>query len=287
MRENTYCFDDVKVHSALQQCGGDTDRAVELLIERMGDAGEPSKAAIDAEETEALAGAPAQAVRSACALSSQHVQAVSNACALSSQHVGGPLLLDAPVANGDSAAARAQSPGANRVQIAAVPEQPPTEPQYAPADLANGCLESGSAEAPCTQKGRQAVDINAGSESASVDGASVSASPAGNHTASDAGADSEVVAQSKQPGTHASADPAAEDAQARPTSKHKRKPAASCAAPAPRRPANNKRCPCGSGRKYKQCCKLKDSAPGGRVTSSRAQLSRADLAARHLQTLDL
>jgi hypothetical protein len=60
-----------------------------------------------------------------------------------------------------------------------------------------------------------------------------------------------------------------------------------------KRPANNKPCPCGSGRKYKQCCKLledqrlRKQGDRARARKASALRSTAGLAALHLQVLDI
>ena len=297
VRENTYCFDTPRVHRALQRCHGDPDKAVEWLIEDMA-LDQAKDASLD--DTQSAAASPEHAADASAVLHSQAnaISAASDSSALSPAH-------RSPAANGQAAPQFAPSGGTSASASAALANgESAIATETHVSELQEEALNAAEREGIVTSDGaaalREAHSSSAPSSADRIDrpqsalSSYSAASPATLASASnvgyaESGGRASATSAQSSPGQRARwrNDNSHGHGSAEIDAKGKRG--------ADKRPAKNKLCPCGSQRKYKNCCKAKDDrkravAEGAEQHgkhSSEESSKRAAAAAVHLKTLDI
>jgi SEC-C motif len=314
VKDNTLCFDDARVHSALQQCHGDADKAVERLIDEL--AVDDEAAVVD---TDAAAMTPEQQVEQpASAANVASGAAGSSLCNVESQvsvqHPAGRLC-EGDAARMDSSSdmqtcegqpadnasddgcrtpvsyvggADVQSQDANRAQ-AQVFSSAADERTASGACGEQGAGDSNPASAEVDEHSKQAADKEVLAAAAASEAGSERGEEASGRESASVGGSAEPPSAGL-PGTGASAASNGAAPISKSTAEAKQSKSKKVV---DKRPAKNKLCPCKSGRKYKNCCKGRDdrkreaaSAGPGAASASGAS-SRASLAALHLQTLNI
>lgn len=278
--QNTLCFDVDRVHAALQACSGDVDAAVEWLIEALG------------RDPASDSAADVGALQAADVLQAGASPDAAGMCGLSADH---------PTGEGAPCPGREASPASSRsgktagvckpVPLPASSESP-KEAERPVGDAAAGLhahpIETGTA-------------YSAGADSASIAGGATAGGSTSQWPSGEASADGDQADGSPRATRRASDG----NAVGKPTDS----PECATANDAPRvvgkaarrreaaakRPAKNKLCPCGSHRKYKNCCKASDErrlraaaaegAPGRGAGLEASAAAR--LAGLHLQMLDI
>ena len=297
MSENTLCFDKGRVHAALQACAGDVDAAVEWLIGALGndaEAGLDPKPGATAEPGAAKC-TDADAAAAGSVPRARHTPAVEEA-----SNADGAAATRGPHAQGASSVASAVTVtkgGADcrgRAETLCDSEARSDAPQP-PSGEAAAALERQCPSRPAVCSSDAVGTSDLVSHACALDSPSDGVSMDGEQAADTMHTGGPDVSQVAQ-GTVALRKPAkiVADSAAGQDSKVVGKAARRRAA-AEKRPAKNKLCPCGSGRKYKNCCKVGDerrlrvAAPVDRAGSNRGAETHAAarLAALHLQVLDI
>ena len=325
--ENTYCFDQARVQRALQRSAGDVDAAVEWLIEDMGDddlvvveaEGRSDRddgtaigiAAMTPSSSQVAEPAPDMAESTAAAPDSTAVQAQGHAsagvtCALreGATELSSPAAASAP----DHTAARSASGALEHGRLGdreASATSDAVAAQRSDASYINGTVlaldtslsDSGVAQRDDTSA-RTGADALQLERDAATEVSAESADPAATALAA---VTSALDSSSVQP-AHDDTTGSGDDAQAAcelqavagpgaaRVQRLRKKGLKQRVSVAGKPPAKNKLCPCNSGRKYKNCCKVKDdrkSNAGEAAPPVRRPVSRADAAAMHLASLDI
>ena len=320
--ENTYCFDQARVQRALQRSAGDVDATVEWLIEDMGnddvvvaeagggsdrdDGGESGVAAMTILSSQVAEPAPDVAGSMGAAPNSTAVQAQGHAtAALTCASREGAPELSSPVAASapDHDAARSASSAAEHgtlVDREASGTSDTVAAQRLDADAR--CLP-GTVLAPDTSLSDTGVAQRDGTfartaADAATEVSAESADPAATAPAAVTNALHNSSVQAAHDDTTGSGDEmqaacelqAAAGAGAASVQRLRKKGLKPRVSVAGKRPAKNKLCPCNSGRKYKNCCRVKDDRKvdaGEAAPPVRRPVSRTDAAAVHLASLDI